>query len=166
MEPPVPSFQLSGLSYEPFGPLFTLSDDRLLALGAVRRVADADMGFPCRVSLQDAAVGEELLLLPFEHQPAASPYRASGPIFVRRGARQRRLAAGVVPPYVSQRLMSLRAYDAQHMMVDASVCEGVVVAQELQRTFLDMEVAYVHLHNARRGCFSCLASRVTAGAAA
>jgi hypothetical protein len=156
----MPSFQLSGLPYEAFEPLFNLSDDQLLSLGAVRRVADTDLGFPCRVSLQDAAVGEELLLLSYEHQPAASPYRASGPIYVRRGARHRRLSPGTVPPYVSRRLMSLRAYDAHHMMVDASVCEGAVVADQLERTFLNVAVAYVHLHNAKRGCFSCLASRV------
>lgn len=162
----MPGFQLSGLPYAPFDPLFALTDDQLLSLGAVRSVADAAFGFPCRVSLQDAAVGEELLLLPFEHQPAASPYRASGPIFVRRGATQCRLPAGIVPAYVSQRLISLRAYDADHMMVDATVCEGTSVADQLERTFLNAEVAYVHLHNARRGCFSCLASRVTAGAAA
>lgn len=153
-------FQLTGLPSEQFDSLFALSDEQLLALGAVRRVATEDFGFPCRVSLQDAAIGDELLLLPYQHQSAASPYRASGPIFVRRGARQRELPSGVVPPYVSQRLISLRAYDASHMMIDASVCDGAAVAEQLEQAFSNSAVAYVHLHNAKRGCFSCLASRV------
>ena len=156
----MPSFLLSGLPHDQFEPLFALSDAQLHSIGAVRRVASMNSRHPCRVSLQDATVGDELLLLPYEHQSAVSPYRASGPIFVRRGATQCRLPAGVVPLYVSQRLMSLRAYDAVHMMVDATVCDGVAAAEALERMFSNPEVAYVHLHNAKRGCFSCLASRV------
>lgn len=158
-------FQLSGLSHEPFQPLFELSDEELGALGAARVEADAGFGFPCRVSLQDAEVGETLLLLSHEHQPAASPYRASGPIFIRRDARQRVLPAGVVPPYVTQRLMSLRAYDATHRMVDAAVCEGTAVAAWLEQAFSDTQIAYIHLHNAKRGCFSCMAARAAATSA-
>lgn len=156
----MPSFQLSGLHHEAFEPMFALSDAQLLSLGAVRRFAAEASGFPCRVSLQDADVGDELLLLPFQHQSAASPYRASGRIFVRRGARQRTLPTGVVPPYVSKRLISLRAYDIDDMMIDASVGEGPSVAVQLDQLFCNRDVAYVHLNNAKRGCFSCLASRV------
>lgn len=153
-------FQLSGLHHDAFEPLFALPDAQLLSLGAVRRFATEASGFPCRVSLQDAEVGDEVLLLPYQHQPAASPYRASGPIFVRRGVRQLTLPPGVVPPYVSKRLISLRAYDIDDMMIDASVCEGAHVAEQLDQLFYKCAVAYVHLHNAKRRCFSCLASRV------
>jgi hypothetical protein len=161
----MPNFQLYGLADEPFAALFELSDEALLAQGALRRIATESPGFPCRVSLQDAEVGEELLLLPYEHQPAASPYRATGPIFVRRGARQRTLPPGFVPPYVRQRLMSLRAYDADDMMIDATVCDGADVAAWLARSFAAPAVAYVHLHNAKRGCFSCAARRAGASCA-
>jgi hypothetical protein len=156
----LPTFQLCGLPHEPFESLFDLSDERLRALRMVRQISTDDVGFPCRVSLQDAAAGEELLLLSHVHQPASSPYSASGPIFVRRRARQARLAPGVVPPYVSRRLISLRAYDLHDMMLDATVCEGTAVGKQLERTFSNPGVAYVHLHNAKRGCYSCLASRV------
>jgi hypothetical protein len=93
------------------------------------------------------------------HQPAASPYRASGPIFIRRGARRRTLAVGEIPPYVTRRLISLRAYDSAHMLVSATVCEGAVVASELDRHFDTAHVAYIHLHNAKQGCFSCQVNR-------
>lgn len=152
-------FQLSGLSHELFDSLFDRSDAQLRLIDVVRTVATTDSAFPCRVSLQDAAVGEELVLLSYEHHSTASPYRSSGPIFVRRHARQVVLAAGVVPPYVSQRQMSLRAYDSADMMTDAIVCEGTVVAEHLDTMFARSDVSYVHLHNARRGCFSCLAQR-------
>ena len=128
-------------------------------MGAQRRIATESHGFPCRISLEDAEIGEELLLLPFVHQPADSPYRASGPIFVRRGATQRSLDAAEVPAYVTRRLMSVRAYDAAHMIIDAAVCEGPVVCAEIERQLANDAVAYIHLHNAKRGCFSCRVDR-------
>ena len=115
-------FRLAGLDPAPFEPLFLLDDAELDARGIVRRFADADRGFPCRVGLEDARVGEELLLLNHEHLSARSPYRASGPVYVRRGARRRVLPPGQVPPYVASRLISVRAYDRAHRMVDAQVC--------------------------------------------
>jgi Protein of unknown function (DUF1203) len=155
----MPGFQLVGLQESPFHDLFTRPDEELRALQARRVVATEDTGFPCRVSLVDAAAGEELLLLPFAHQPADSPYRSSGPIFVRKAARQAVLPPGVVPPYVSRRLISLRAYDSAHLMVQADVHEGSAVADAIERVFADPAVAYIHLHNARRGCFSCRVRR-------
>ena len=156
----MPSFQLVGLAAEPFEPLFELSDSKLAELGAKRVVASEHPGYPCRISLLDAEVGEELLLLTYAHHPVASPYQASGPIYVRRGATQRVLQVGEVPDYVRRRLISARAYDFEHMMVSAEVCEGTDVGSHIERLLLDERVEYIHLHNAKRGCFSCLAMRV------
>src|SRR5580658_5510843 len=100
------SFQLVGIPYESFAPLFALTDSELSKIDAQRVLARSAPGYPCRVSLADAEIGEELLLLPYEHQPAHSPYKSSGPIFVRKGAKQAAIPPGVVPDYVSRRLMS------------------------------------------------------------
>lgn len=162
-----PSFQLIGIDHRPFEPLFELTDEQLQTQHLARRqVATESPGFPCRVSLEDAEVGEELLLLPYVHQPQATPYRASGPIFVRRGATRRALAPGEVPPSVTRRLISVRAYDAAHTIVAARVCEGPAVADEIAAQFRDPGVAYIHLHNARRGCFACCVVRVSPAGAA
>ena len=152
-------FQLSGIDPGQFEPLFSLSDAELKAHGAVRRYATDSPGFPCRVSLQDAEIGEELLLLPYLHLATSSPYRASGPIFVRRNAVRRTLEVGEVTEYVTRRQISLRAYDAADMLVTATVCEGAEVAGELGRFFDNASIEYIHLHNARPGCFSCVAHR-------
>ncbi len=56
--------------------------------------------------------------------------------------------------------MSVRAYDADDMMIQATVCEGALVAAELEQLFNDADVAYVQLHNANQGCFSCAVARV------
>jgi hypothetical protein len=56
-------------------------------------------------------------------------------------------------------MISVRAYDRAHMMVDATVCAGAAVAKELERQFASEQVAYIHLHNAPQGCFSCQVNR-------
>jgi len=111
------------------------------------------------VSLSDAEIGDELLLLPFEHQPASSPYRSSGPIFVRKSALQSSLERGEIPDYVRSRLMSVRAYNASHLMIDAAVCPGSQASSAIRRMFSEGAAAYIHLHNANRGCFSCAVHR-------
>jgi hypothetical protein len=159
----MPSFQLVGLPAAPFTAFFSLSEAELSEMHAQRVVAASKPGYPCRVSLEDAEIGDELLLLPYTHQPAASPYRASGPIFVRKGARQAVVEPGVLPAYVTRRLMSVRAYDAQGWMIDATVCPGAETAAAIERLFEDAGVAYIHLHNANRGCFSCAVQRTSSG---
>ena len=162
--PPLPvhamsSFRLVGLSAENFEPFFAMPDAELAELGARRVVADEAFGFPCRVSLADAEIGDELLLLPFEHLSTRSPYRASGPVFVRKGARRAVLEPGVLPRYVTRRWMSVRAYDADDMMVAADVCDGSDVRGVIEHLLADAAVAFIHLHNAKRGCFSCRVER-------
>jgi hypothetical protein len=153
------AFRLEGLDPAPFEGLFDATDAELARQGIRRLVADEAPGYPCRVALEDARVGDELLLLPFLHQPANSPYRASGPIFVRRGSRRTMRPAGELPAYVTSRLMSVRAYDAADLIVDAEVCEGRDLRAQIARMFGRDDVAYLHLHNARRGCYACRVAR-------
>ena len=151
-------FRIRGLAATQFESLFDLNETELAARDIVRVVADAPHSAPCRVTLEDAAPGEELLLLPFAHQTAASPYQASGPIFVRKKAREAFDAIGVLPPVFAGRLLSVRAYDAEGMMRDADVVESDPRAL-FERFFADAEVDYLHVHYARRGCYACLVER-------
>ena len=148
-------FQFVALPSTPFAPLFDLSDEELAARGARRMVVDESPGFPCRVSLADAAVGETVILLPFTHHDVSSPYRASGPIFVRRDVETATPAVNEIPAMFRHRLLSLRAYDAAAMMVDAAVVEGGDLEGAISRLFADDLVRYVDIHNARPGCFNC-----------
>jgi hypothetical protein len=156
----MPSFQLVGLDPNPFTALFSLSDHQLSQQHARRVTASEQPGFPCRISLEDARVGEELLLLPYQHQPADSPYRASGPIYIRRGVSRRRLPLGEVNEYVTRRLISLRAYDREHMICGAEVIQGALLENTLDRLIKEPQIAYIHLHNAKHGCFFCEVQRV------
>jgi hypothetical protein len=148
----------TGLDAGPFRDLFDLDDAALAARGMVRVTADAKPGYPCRVSLEDAEPGETLLLLPFEHQPIDSPYRASGPIFVRQKATapydDERL-----PPVFSGRILSVRAYDTKGDMVEAELTDDAE-AEALFRAMLGRaDVAYLHVHNAKRGCYAARVDR-------
>lgn len=157
------SFQISGLQEQEFSEFFDLTDAELAKHHMQRVIADSNPGYPYRVSLVDAEIGEELLLLPHAHLPEASPYQASGPIFVRRHGRRQILAAGVLSGYVTTRLISLRAYSANHRMLLADVCAGDTLSTNILHAFDDPETAYLHLHNAKRGCYSCRVDRVRRG---
>jgi len=151
-------FRFQGLSVVPFRPLFDLADDELAVRGMRRMIADAKPGFPCRVSLEDAEPGERVLLVNYEYQPAHSPYRATGPIFVRENAGEA-YDGTQVPPVLRGRLLSLRAYDVDAMMVDADVVPGDDVEAALTRLFAHGGSATVHVHNAKRGCYACRVER-------
>ena len=149
------SFRFVALPSERFEPLFRQSDAALAAIGARRMIVDEKPGFPCRVSLADAEVGETVVLLPFTHHDVASPYRSSGPIFVRQGVPTATPAAGEIPLMLRHRLLSLRAYDAAGMLLAADVVNGSELEGAVQRSFADPAVAYLHVHNAKPGCYNC-----------
>jgi hypothetical protein len=159
-------FRISGLPAEPFLPFFAMTDAELLARGARRHVAtaaDAPLMPPCRVPLRDARPGEASILLRWEHHAApASPYRASGPIFVREGAAGAASFVNNVPEQQRIRLLSVRAYDADGFMLDAEVAPGAELEALVERLFRREEAAYLHAHNARRGCYSCRVDRAKA----
>jgi hypothetical protein len=152
------SFRISGLDPAPFAHLHALSDDALAAHN-VRRVRVAEKpAAPCRISLDDAEIGETVLLLNHTHQGADTPYRQQGPIFIRE-TRNRFDARDIVPPALARRTLSLRGFDADHMMIEADLCEGADAAALIERFFANEHVAYVHAHYARRGCFAALVER-------
>ena len=148
------AFRITGLSPELFQSLFGLPDDELARQGVKRYVADKPQAFPCRVEMRDAAPGETVLLLNHVYQPADTPYRASHAIFVREGAAAAYDRVDEVPPVMRARLLSLRAFDADGMMVDADVVDGAVVESLIARLLANADVSYIHAHNAKRGCYS------------
>ena len=150
-------FRISGLPAGPFQHLFALDDEALRRQGAIRRVAE-DGGYPCRVSLTDAKAGDEVILVNYEHQDSDTPYRSRHAIYVRKGER-RYDAVGVIPEQLRKRLLSVRAFDARGMMVTADVADGKALEPMIGKFFADGEVAYLHLHYARPGCYAARVDR-------
>lgn len=152
-------FQIAALRRDDFEELFGLDDDALGLRGAKRYVADRKPGFPCRVSLEDAEPGERVVLVPYFHQAARSPYRASGPIFVRESARSASFEADTVPDLLRTRLLSVRSFDDSDLMIGAEVIDGRQVESLLGRTLANERVSYLHIHFAGPGCFACRVDR-------
>jgi hypothetical protein len=153
------AFRLVALPVEAVAHLFDRSDAELAAHGAQRCIVDTKPGFPCRVSLVDAELGEHVILLPFTHHDTPSPYRGVGPIFVREHARTAHLAVNEVPAMIRRRLLSIRAYDRSGILIGAEVAEGSGLEAQIERFFRDAAVESLHLHNARPGCFNCRVER-------
>ncbi len=153
-------FRITGLPADQFAELQHATDDELRRRGVERRIVDEPNSAPCRISLQDAEVGEEVLLFTFRHQAAASPYAASGPIFIRRSATQGFNAINVIPDQQRRRLLSVRAYDAKDYIIDAEIAPGTEMETLIDRFLADAQIAYLHVHNARRGCYACRVDRV------
>ncbi|MGH8140377.1 MAG: DUF1203 domain-containing protein [Steroidobacteraceae bacterium] len=152
-------FRISGLPLAPFAPLFGLSDAELAAHAAVRHVADTSPGFPCRVSLRDAEAGETLLLLNYEHLSVATPYRSRYAIYVREQADEAHLAIDEVPQVLRRRLLSLRAFNSAGMLQDADVIDGSAIEPVIGRMLDRRDVEYLHVHNAKPGCFAARVDR-------
>lgn len=153
------SFQITGLKSAEFSDLVGLSDEELLARDARRVLVDRHPGFPCRVSLLDAQPGERVLLLNYEHLPLAGPYRSRYAIYVRENATDAHLAVDEIPPVLRNRLLSVRAFAASGMLLDADVAAGDALVPTLERLLGPPAVAYLHVHNARPGCFAARVDR-------
>lgn len=152
------SFRIAGLDPAPFAHLHALSDRALAELGVQRVRVEEKPGAPCRISLEDAEIGESVLLLSHEHQPVDTPYRQQGPIFIRETTR-RFDAIDRLPPVFAPRLLSLRGFDAEGAMVEADVVQGAAADEAIARFFANANVAYIHAHYAKRGCFAARIDR-------
>ncbi|CAN1552795.1 Protein of unknown function DUF1203 [Rhabdaerophilaceae bacterium] len=150
--------RFESLQPDRFAPLFALSDAALFDLG-VRRVIASDnpgINYPCRVSLDYPKAGEELLLVNHRHlDMPTTPYRAEGPVFVRRIAQA--YAGTDFPPVIMQREMAVRAYDHAGMMVEADLAARDALVALTHSWLARADMAHVDFHSARRGCFFCRA---------
>lgn len=154
-------FQISALPARTFSHLDGMSDEALKAIGVTPVIAESDQGYPCRVSLSDARKGQRLFLLNYEHQDADTPFRSRHAIFVAEGAEAARVAAGDVPAQLRSRLLSIRSFSAEGMMLDADVVDGAEAETLIARLLQAPDAAYLHVHFARRGCYAARVDRVS-----
>ena len=154
------TYRITGLDPVRFADLYGASDLDLQEHGAVRMTVTARPGFPCRITLDDAAPGETVLLVNHLSVPRG-PYRASHAIFVREGALTPATFQDEMPRALQSRILSLRAFDRQDMMVDAALVQPGEGDATVRRLFDNLAVAYIHTHNATRGCFDAAIERAT-----
>ncbi len=152
------SFRITGLHAADFSAWFAMSDFELALRRACRCVADAPHAFPCRISLTDAQVGDEVLLINHEHLPVDSPYRSRHAIYIRAGEKTYD-AVDEVPDMLRRRLLSLRAFDDAGMMTGCDVVEGRDLEAAIGHLFSNPKAGYLHSHFARPGCYAARIDR-------
>jgi hypothetical protein len=148
------NFRITGLAPERFAHLFGATDEALAAVGARRRIVDAHPGYPDRIEMRDLELGEKAILVNYLHLDVDSPYRSSHAIFVREGATRAYEAVDEIPEVLRSRLLSVRAFDRDAMMTDGDVIQGDGLQSWILAAFANAEVAFVDVHNAKRGCFA------------
>jgi len=153
------TYKISGLEPSQFRHLFGLGNEELAAHGAVRMIADSSPGFPCRITLDDAEAGEALLLVNHVSHDGNNPYRASHAIFVSENAGQAAVYQDEIPPALERRVLSLRAFDQDGMMVEAALAQPGEADQVVRRLLANEWVDHIDAHNATRGCFAARVDR-------
>lgn len=152
------TYLIHGLSPDRFAPLFAMNDAELAACNARRVTATADRGFPCRISLQDARAGEELILLHHVSHDVATPYRSAYAIYVRPGV----TAASYrdeLPPVFEGRSLALRAFDSGGMLQTARLAGPGEADGAIRDLFAGDAIHYIDAHNAAYGCFAARIER-------
>lgn len=153
------SYRITGLDSAPFIGLFEMDDTALTKQGAVRVIAAADKGWPCRISLEDAKAGEEVILLNHVSHDVATPYRSAYAIYVRNIARKAAEYIDKIPPVFEGRPMAFRAFDKDGMLRNAALALPGEADTKIRELFADQKIAYIHAHNAAYGCFSAMVER-------
>ncbi|MDC8005172.1 DUF1203 domain-containing protein [Aureisphaera galaxeae] len=152
-------FKIIPISKENIAHLFELDDAALAKMHATRQKVTHNPGFPCRVSLQDAEIGEEVILFSYDHHAATSAYRSKGPVFVRKNARESHLRVNEIPKMLEHRTLSVRGYNSSGDMEGALTVEGATISEAIKELFSNTEIDYIHVHNAGPGCFNCKVER-------
>jgi len=153
------TYRIKGLEPAPFAPLFELDDAELEARGVTRMTVDSNPNFPCRVTLRDADVGDEVLLVNHVSHDGNNPYRATHAIFVSRSANEPGDYVDEIPPALDRRILSLRAFDAKGMMIDAALVQPGEADTAVRKLFANPSATHIDAHNATRGCFAARIDR-------
>ena len=153
------NFQINSLDGKNFKKYFSMPASELSSIGAYLFNADECPCYPCRVSLTDADIGESVLAISYEHHPALSPYHSVGPIFIRKDAQMYVPEKNEIPAMLRHRLLSVRGYNSNGLMIGADTNEGNDIETILVEQFHNASVEYIHIHNAAPGCFNCSVTR-------
>lgn len=150
-------FQFHNLEYSDFEHLF--SADESLSSKSIITIADANPGFPCRVSLDFAPIGTRMLLTNHAHHNVESPYDSKYAIFISENATPANLGPNELPPFFKRKSpIALRGFDSNGFLKRADIATAPETAPLIDDFFETKEIAYIHAHFAAYGCF---AARIT-----
>lgn len=157
--PPPMTYKISGLEPSIFRHLVGLSDEELAGHGAARVTANADRGYPCRISLDDAKTGETLILLHHVSHDVATPYRSAYAIYIRENADQAAIYEDETPPVFEGRPLGLRGFGADGNLKNALLALPGEADSKIRQLLADPAIVYIDAHNAAHGCFAARVER-------
>jgi hypothetical protein len=64
-----------------------------------------------------------------------------------------------VPALFRSRILSVRAFTEAGLMIGADVMEGAALESLIDTLFADPRAAYLHIHNAKPGCYAARVDR-------
>jgi Protein of unknown function (DUF1203) len=153
------TYRIEGLARADFAHLFVMNDAQLAVHNAIRVTAGADKGWPCRVSLEDAKAGENLILFNYVSHDVATPYRNVYAIYVRENTTDADAYIDQTPPVFDGRPVAFRGFDKDGMLRNAALALPGQADAKIRELFDTSEIAYIHAHNAAHGCFSARVER-------
>ena len=111
----------------------------------------ADHPAPCRHCLKDSQIGAPVLLGSYHFGRPHGVYWTPSPIFLHAEPCERFEQWEIVPDIVRNRMVSVRAYDADDMCIYelGDVCDGIDVERLLNRALADRRTDCVNIHRAR-----------------
>ncbi len=153
-------FTIEGLNGSDFEHLYGLSDERLKEVGAIRARVDEYPSYPDRITLRDIPIGEYAILMNHHYLRSNSPYQGSHAIYIWEGKTEPAVIINAIPEVMKKRVISLRAFDKNDMIIDAVIASGEEIKQAILSHLAVPKTTYILAHNAKQGCFSC---RITRG---
>jgi hypothetical protein len=122
-------------------------------------IVDEENSYPCRKCLKDGKIGQRMLLLSYDPWLGDSPYRQPGPIYIHEQPKCDLIefedgTSAIMPEQQRRRLLSVRAFDKNHMMKGGDVFRGTDLLQKAEEFFKNDKIEYIHVHNAIPGCFA------------
>ena len=153
------TYFVAGLPVDQFQPLFGLPEDVLAERGVLRVPTVTGERFPCRVTLRDTPPGGNVLLLNYAHHDVATPYRSDYAIYVDERALEATRLVDALPEVLRGRPIALRGFSADGMLLEADLALKDDVELLIEQQFANPDVAYLHAHNARAGCFAARIDR-------
>ena len=120
-----------------------------------RRVTLNDPGAPCRHCLRPGAVGEDMLLFTYQPFTGDGPYAVPSPIFLHADGCDPYHNRDEIPALLRTGLRAVRSYDEHHDLIDGDVVAGTDLEATFDRLLGDDHAAYLHVHSATAGCFTC-----------
>lgn len=140
-------------------PISARDADALREQGGPVSVADESPGYPCRQCLRDAEIGEELILVSYDPFVGDSQYRSASPIFLHQTPCEPALESPELPTQLIGRQLSVRSFDRNEMMIDATVIDGEELELTIAEFFDAADSDKIHVHNASRGCWAVTVER-------